>query len=121
MKKWDWILLCCAIGTALLLLLSESVFRTDGTYAVVSVDGTEAARYMLSEEKNELIQGVEGGYVRLVIHDGRADVTEASCPDHLCVHQAKISKAGEMIVCLPNKVVIRVVGGEEASVDAMTR
>ena len=51
----------------------------------------------------------------LVIKDGKADVTEADCPDKLCVHQKAISKTNETIVCLPNKVVVQVIGTGEVS------
>ena len=119
MKKWDWIILCTTVCTAMLLLLAVRLFREDGAYVVVSVDGEETARYALSEEIDEDIQGVETGHIHLVIHNKMADVTEASCPDHLCVHQASISKSGETIVCLPNRVVVRVMSQEESPYDAI--
>ncbi len=56
----------------------------------------------------------------LWIRDGKADMASADCPDQLCVHQKAISGRGETIVCLPNKVVAEVVGGQEAGLDAMT-
>lgn len=121
MRKWDWILLLGAVGIALLILCIIRLSSTDGAYAVVSVNGTETARYPLSEEITEELQGVEAGHVRLVIHDGTADVAEASCPDQLCVHQARISKAGETIVCLPSRIVIRIIGDDAAEIDAVAR
>ena len=57
----------------------------------------------------------------LTIRDGRADMTEADCPDKLCVHQKAISKNHEMIVCLPNKVVVEVTGSEENGFDSIAR
>ena len=51
------------------------------------------------------------------IENGKADITEASCPDHVCVDQRAISKTGEAITCLPNKTVITVDGEEEADID----
>ena len=39
-----------------------------------------------------------------------AAVQEASCPDHLCIRQGKISREGEMIVCLPNRMIAEVKG-----------
>ena len=31
---------------------------------------------------------------------------EATCPDHLCIHQDAIGEHGGMIICLPNRVFI---------------
>lgn len=33
---------------------------------------------------------------------------EADCPDKLCVHQGYISRVGEVLVCIPNKVVVEI-------------
>ncbi|MDO5573340.1 MAG: NusG domain II-containing protein [bacterium] len=121
MKKWDWILFAGAVCIAILMLMLFSYGREDGAYVIVSVNGSETARYALSEEMTEDIQGMKNGHVQLVIHDGEADVTEASCPDKLCVHQAKISKSGEMIVCLPNRIVISIAGDRSTmDLDAVT-
>ena len=38
-------------------------------------------------------------------------MTDADCPDLLCVHQRALDRKNETIVCLPNKVVIK---GESA-------
>lgn len=120
MKKFDYILLFGTIGFALILLLLGNLVSTKGAYVIISVDGTEQKRYALTEEIEEDIQGLEEGHVHLVIHNGVADVTDASCPDQLCVSQTKVSKAGETIVCLPNRIVIKVVSDEEAPLDAVT-
>ena len=53
--------------------------------------------------------------------DGTADITEADCPDKLCVHQRAISKTKETIVCLPNKVVVEVTGSEESELDSVAK
>lgn len=35
-------------------------------------------------------------------------VSEATCPDKICVHQGKIHMDGEIIVCLPNKMTAQI-------------
>ncbi len=57
----------------------------------------------------------------LVIAGGQADMREADCPDKLCVHQRAISKTNETIVCLPNRVVVTVVGGRESEIDSIAK
>ncbi len=74
---------------------------------MVSVNGTEVARYPLDKElETDII--TDGGVNTLVIKEGKASVTHASCPDLICVGHREISSVGETIVCLPNKVVISI-------------
>ena len=42
------------------------------------------------------------------IKDGKVSVTEANCHDELCVKSHKISRDGEMIVCLPHKLYVKI-------------
>ncbi len=56
----------------------------------------------------------------LKIQNGKADMIAADCPDLLCVHQRAVSNQNETIVCLPNKVVVEIVGGKRAELDSVT-
>jgi len=47
------------------------------------------------------------------IEGGEAYLKEADCPDGLCVGMGKISRSGQSIICLPHKVVVDIVGGDE--------
>lgn len=88
--------------------------------AVVTVGDAEYGRFPLDEDITEKIELPDGSYNILVIKDGRADVTEASCPDGICVNHRAVSRQGETIVCLPNKVVVEIENGEESDVDSVT-
>lgn len=106
-------LLIIAAGAWLFIELS----RTDGKYVVVVVDGTETARYSLAEDAEFTLESANGGYNKVVISGGKADVTEASCPDKVCVNQHSINRTGETITCLPNKTVLKVIGESEAETE----
>ena len=43
-----------------------------------------------------------------------AHVTDADCPDQVCIRMGKISKTGENIVCLPHKLVVQLEGDSAA-------
>ena len=120
LRRGDLLLAGAAVAAALLLLAGRAVSRNDGTTAVVRIDGRETARYSLAEDGEFVISGL-GGTNLLVIREGEASVTEADCPDRLCVRQRGIRHKGEMIVCLPHRVVIRIEGGEEPEVDGISR
>lgn len=102
--------LLLAGGIALALML---LFKTPGDQVVVEVDGDVYGAYDLYKDTTVRIETEDDGYNVLVIADGYACVTEASCPDKLCVHQHKISHSDESIICLPNKVVVSVVPYEK--------
>lgn len=55
----------------------------------------------------------------LIRKGGVADMTSADCPDHLCVKQKAISKEGESIICLPNKVVVTVKSDTKSDIDSI--
>lgn len=42
------------------------------------------------------------------IKNGRVKVREADCKNQVCVNKGEISKKGENIICLPNKVIIEI-------------
>lgn len=52
--------------------------------------------------------------------DGSVSVTESSCGDKTCMRTGKISRQGEAIICVPNKIVVEIKGNtEESGVDAV--
>ena len=111
---------------AVLLLLALAVWgvlsltRERGGEAVVTVDGALAATIPLTVDAS-LPVGAGRGFRNVVeVSGGRVRVTEADCPDKLCVRQGWISREGESIVCLPHKLVVTV-RGVAGDLDAVAR
>lgn len=113
MKKRDFILISAILLIALLLFAIFTLTRKDGEYVIVRVDGKEVAQYSLHENSTYILNG---GTNVLQIEDGKAWMTEADCPDHVCIKQGEIEKNGETITCLPNKLTVTVYG-EKSDVD----
>lgn len=103
----DIIIIAAVISIAAIALICLQLFRPEGSTVVVSIDGEIFGEYPLSSDTTVDIP-TENGHNLLVIRDGKADVTDASCPDRICAEHKAISGKGETIVCLPNKVVISV-------------
>lgn len=78
------------------------------TTAEVSVDGEVLAAYPLDQNTDEIITGYRGGTNHLIIKDGGVSITEASCPDKVCVRQGTVKESGQTLVCLPNKVIVTI-------------
>ena len=124
MKKNDVILIAVLLVVALLTAGGMRIWQMNNTKdsanVVVTIDGEVYGTYPLSEDRTERIELPDGSYNILIISDGYADVTEASCPDQICVKHNHIRYSKEAIVCLPNKVVVTVEGGEDNDIDGST-
>ena len=111
----DAILVSSLLLVALSVLFFLNLTREQGAVARVSIDGKTVAEYPLSINGKYTLNG---GTNVLVIEEGKAYLVYSECPDKTCVfgngvHGNKISYNGERIVCLPNKVMIEIVGGGE--------
>ena len=52
------------------------------------------------------------GHNKVVIAGGEVWMESADCPDKLCVGQGRISRSGQTIICLPNRVMVTIKGGK---------
>ena len=103
----DLILVFVILTTALSVYLFVESSREAGSYAEVLLDGGRVAKFALSEDGEYVLNG---GTNTLVIEDGRAFIVRADCPDKTCERSGRISLVGERIICLPNKLEVRIVG-----------
>lgn len=113
-KKGDIWLVTAVLAVALCLFLLLWLLPGAGAAVEVTVDGQLVAALPLDTPTTLDIPGKNGCVCALVIADGRATVTHATCPDKLCVRRGAVSRAGQSIVCLPGGIVVTVVGGTPA-------
>ncbi len=113
-KRADLILVVALLLLAGALYLTLNANRQEGGVAVVRVNGVETERHSLAVDGTFPLNG---GTNILVIRDGQAWLSEANCPDLLCVKQGKIHYTGQVITCLPNRLTVTVEGGESNGVD----
>lgn len=111
-KKADIVLLI------FLIIIGAAFFRISasgnekGKNVTVSVDGKKYGTYSLSQNKTVVIR--HGKNInKFTIKNGTVQMTHANCHNGLCLKEGKIESTGQSIVCLPNKVVIEIKGGEE--------
>lgn len=55
----------------------------------------------------------------ILVSNGRIEMKSADCPDKICVEHGELKSSSSPIVCLPNKVVIKVEGSTDGA-DAKT-
>lgn len=103
MKKKEFIFIAAILVFALGLWGVMFLMRK-GDYGSIriTVDGEEYGTYSLAQDQVIAI----GDTNVCEIKNGKVKMTEADCPDHLCIKQKAVGSSGGTIVCLPNKVVI---------------
>ena len=87
-------------------------------YAQVSAPGAPAQRLELARDTTLDVQGRRGAS-RLEVRDGRVRFVDSPCVGRLCVHAGWLARSGQVAACLPNGVVVEVMGGDR-EFDALT-
>lgn len=106
-KIGDLIVLAVFIIAAALAIYFMT--KPTGSEVYIYKDGKLLEAVSLSVENTVKIDE----HITVKISGGAAYVLKSDCKGQDCVKAGKISKVGEMIVCLPNKVVIKIVGDGE--------
>jgi len=109
-KKLDLYLASAMCIIALVWFLIEYFFSVNGQLVNIYVDNEIVCSYELKVNGTYEISNDGAVIATLIIKNGYADITDANCKDKFCVYQNPISKDGETIVCLPNKLVVKVEG-----------
>lgn len=107
MNKQDYILIFILITIISSMFVVFKFNEESPAYGVVYYEDKEILKIDLSKKaKNYEVEGANGK-VTIVAGDGKIKVKEEKSPLHLCSKQGFISKSYETIVCLPNKIVVK--------------
>ncbi|MBE6087199.1 NusG domain II-containing protein [Clostridium beijerinckii] len=112
-KKWDIIIIVILLCIS---LIPELVFGVimgkhyNGTYAEITIDGKFYKKINLSEHRGEDQIDIKTSYGDNIIEvkDKSIKVIDADCKDKICVRSGFISEPGQIIVCLPHKLMIEI-------------
>ena len=74
----------------------------------------------LDSEATVHVPGPLGDTV-VAIRDGAVEVLSSPCPEKICIKTGKVSKPGQWIACLPNKVFVAVQGKRHEQPDAISQ
>ena len=109
------ILLGCALALffllSLILLWIQFSRAENGRIARITQEGHIVAEIDLSSVREPYtirIDGEDGAYNVITVRPGSIGVTEASCPDHICMQTGFIEEPLLPITCLPNRLVIQI-------------
>ncbi len=121
MTPGDVVLLAGVVAAAALLFFLMPHWVLSGGDAIeIIVDGKMVGRYSLHEDRTIEVPG-DLGKTTVRIKQGRAGITDSPCPHKICVRMGTVGREGGMVVCVPNKVVVKVGKGAPEGLDAVSR
>ncbi|AOT72747.1 NusG domain II-containing protein [Geosporobacter ferrireducens] len=124
MTKWDKILIIMVICSSVLGMFYVKSISTNkaNLYLAIEVDGKPYKTISLGGAQANQIITVETAAGRNVIEveGNRVRIKEADCKDQLCVKMGWLSRSNQISVCLPNRVSVKLIGGETNDIDIIS-
>lgn len=116
MKKRDLYLISVIILLAAVCRIAVMFMQKEnGDMLRISVDQEIYGEYDLKEN-----QKISIGETNICeIKDGCVRMLKGDCPDQVCVHSTEISKNGQTIICMPNKVVLEIISDTKDAHDLL--
>jgi hypothetical protein len=111
--KWGDFLVFIVIASAIagMLLLSAPKSKDTELTALIIQDGEVLYEIDLSGVDGQKEYLLDGGDVIIEAEAGRIRFVESDCPNQICVHTGWISRANQIAACIPNRILIKIVGG----------
>lgn len=94
------------------IIFAKTLKNYTSTYANIKMDGKIYDNVPLSSFKGEKELKLESndGSNTIKVTNNKIKILHADCKDSLCIKQGEISKVGQTLVCLPNKLIIEIKG-----------
>lgn len=118
--KWGDFVIFFAIASVIVLMLFLSVSKDDeaNLSAQIIKDGELLYEINLDDIDGQEKYLLDDGDVIIIAEKGRIRFVESDCPNQICVHTGWISKSNQIAACLPNRILVKIVGTNE-EVDAV--
>ena len=116
----DKILVVFILNLGIISLIALNHLRQPGDFVTIEVNGQVIHQLDLNISQEVTVKGPIGE-TKIKINQNSARVVHSDCPEKICVKTGKIHLAGEMIVCVPNKVVVKITGKQKNQFDVITQ
>jgi len=112
------VLIIAAVAAAGMAVTKIAGMESGKKYVEITVEGRLYKKVELTKGYSERVKvETDHGHNIIYIHDGGVQIVESDCRDHICVDTGFIDKNGQMIVCLPHKLYVKIVSGNEKDKD----
>lgn len=108
-KKADLILLIIILALSVLGFIALRKSSSSSSMIEISVAGETIKTVSLAKDDKYDIS-TDYGYNIICVKSGQVWVEDANCPNKDCMGFGKISKEGQVILCLPHKLAVKITG-----------
>ena len=116
----DGILIGVLIVVCLLFYFFRPQASADSLKVIVEKDGAVVMAQSLDALNEPVTVSVPGTALEVKLTPEGAAVISSDCPDQTCVRTGVLDNNGDAAICLPNQVVVRLVGNDAPAVDGIT-
>ncbi len=115
-KPSDIVIAVIAAALLAAVLIFRSIAEPNGSLAAVFFNGEQIASLSL---------GTDGVYpfdeygVTVEVTNRSVRVINSDCPDKICEKTGFISSSAQTIVCLPNRISVRIIGNTDSNIDVV--
>lgn len=115
-KPVDIVFVVPVLFFSLLILIKASHIKPT-VYEIRTAKGLYA-KYPLDQDRMIEVK-TDSGSITILVTNNTLRFCDASCPNKICIHTGTISKAGQSVVCAPDKVMAILVG--ESDIDSISK
>ncbi len=120
LKKGDFLLMIFLLCISFIVSLFIKMQSESGDEIYIYAGETHVEIHNLNKHEEISVSG-KIGTTRIRIDSGAVSIQKSPCPYHFCEKAGAISRSGQMLVCVPNQVIVKVAGRDSLALDAVTQ
>ncbi|PLX87811.1 MAG: hypothetical protein C0619_14525 [Desulfuromonas sp.] len=114
-----YLILCLSLLVGVSFLLPFG--RQAGARLIVEADNRTVFSAPLDTPRQFAVEGPLG-MTRMEVRNGAVRVLHSPCPQKICIGLGEARRAGDLLACVPNRIVVRIEGDVEgAAYDLLSR
>ena len=91
---------------------------SEGSWVIVEVNQNEVARLPLATDQTTNIKGLLG-ITAIEIKKSQVRIIRSPCKNKICIKSGYIRYADRIVACIPNRIVVRIIGETHRGIDAV--
>lgn len=118
MNKNDIKLIIILFIIILVSIITTNITKTKGDTAIVYYEDKEVLKIDMNIDKEYITKGYLGD-VKIEVKDKKLRITDETSPNHICQKQGYITDSTKSLICLPNKIIIKITTDKKETIDGV--